>query len=113
MCVDNKLQKTIWDMYYPTCRYEKRVYISTEKTTSFFDCKKWNFCCNVSSIPFMDQKPTIMLFGGEGRHCFARKTSRNYEIEKLSPFLKNFLHQSQPSTSEPEPKKAEVILFLA
>ena len=35
-------------------------------------------------------------------HCSARKTSRDYE--KPSPFLKNFLRQSQPSTSEPEPK---------
>ena len=52
---------------------------------------------------FKDQKPTIMLFGGDGTHCFARKTSRDYE--RPSPFLKKFLRQSQPSTSEREPKK--------
>ena len=44
-----------------------------------------------------------MLFGGDGTHCFASKTSRDYE--KPSPFLKKFLRQSQSSTSEPEPKK--------
>ena len=57
---------------------------------------------------FKDQKPTLMLFGGDGSHCFARKTSRDYEKEKQSPFLKNFLRQSQPSTSEPEPKKVKM-----
>ena len=43
------------------------------------------------------------MIGGDGSHCFARKTSRDYE--KPSPFLKKFLRQSQPSTSEREPKK--------
>ena len=47
-----------------------------------------------------------MLFGGDGAHCFARKTSRDYE--KPSPFLKKFLRQSQPRTSEPEPKKVKM-----
>ena len=41
-----------------------------------------------------DQKPTIMLFGGDGAHFFARKTSRDYEKEKPSPFLKKFLRHS-------------------
>ena len=44
-----------------------------------------------------------MLFGGDGTRCFAKKSSRDYE--RPSPFLKNFLRQSQPSTSEREPKK--------
>ena len=61
----------------------------------------------------MDQRLTIMLFGGEGTHFFARKTRRDYEKENPSPFLKKFLRQSQPSTSEPEPKKAEVILYMS
>ena len=81
------------------------VYISTNKTTSFYDCKKCKASCNVLNIPFKEQKPTIMLFGGDGTHCFARKMSRDYE--RPSPFLKKFLRQSQPSTSEPEPKKVE------
>ena len=44
-----------------------------------------------------------MLFGGEGTHCFARKTSRDSEKEKPSPFSKKFLRQSQ----SPAPKKAK------
>ena len=101
LCVDIKVRETIGDVYCPTCRTEKCVYLSTNKTTSFYDCKNCKACCNVMNIPFRDQKPTIMLFGGF--HCFARKTSSDYE--KPSPFLKRFLRQSQPSTSEHEPKK--------
>ena len=105
LCLDNKVRETIGDVYCPTCRNEKCVYISTNKTTSFYDCKA---CCNVLNIASKDQKPTIMLFGGDGTHCFARKTSRDYGKEKPSPFLKNFLRQSQSSTSEPEPNKVKM-----
>ena len=101
MCVDNI--KTIEDVFCPTCRNEKCVYISTNKTASFYDFKKCKACCHVLNIHFRDQKPTIMLFGGDGTHCFARKTSRDYE--KPSHFLKKILRQSQPSTSEPVAKK--------
>ena len=100
--------KTIGDVYCPTCRNEKCVHFSTNKTTSFYECKKCNSCCHVLNIPCNDQKPTIMLFGGDGTHCFARKTSRDYEKEKPSPFLKNFLRQSQPSTAEPESERIKL-----
>ena len=108
MCVDNKGRETIGDVYCPTCRNEKCVYISTKKTTSFYDCKKCKACCNVLNIPFKEQKPTIRLFAGDGTHWFARKTSRDYEKEKPSPFLKTFSRQSQLSTFEPEPKKVKM-----
>ena len=113
LCVDNKVQETIGDVYCPTCRNEKCVYISTNKTTNLYDCKKCKACCHLFNIPFKDQKPTIMLFGGNGTHCFARKTIRDYEKEKPSPFLTKFLRQLQPSTSETEPKKVQVIPFMA
>ena len=105
MCVDNKVRETIGDVYCPTCINEKCVYISTNETTSFYDCKKCKACCNVLNILFRDQKPTIMSIGGDGTHSLARNTSRNYEKGKPSPFSKNFLRQSQPSTSELVPKK--------
>ena len=108
LCVDNKIRETIGDVYCPTCRNEKFVYISTNKTTSFYDCKKCKACCNALIIPFKDQKPTILLFGGDGIHCFARKASRDYEKGNPSPFLMNFLRQSQSSTSEPEPNKVKM-----
>ena len=112
LCVDKKGRETIRDVYCPTCRNEKCVYISTNKTTSFYDCKKCKACCNVLNIPFKYQKPTIMFFGGDGTQCFERKTSRDYEKEKPFPFLKEFLRQPDRSTSEHEPKKAEVIPFM-
>ena len=108
MCVDNKVQETIGDVYYPTCRNEKCVYIWTIETTSFYDCKKCKAGCHVLNIPFKDQKPTIMLVGGDGTYCFAKKTSRDYVKEKSFPFLKKILRQSQPSTSEIEPKKGQI-----
>ena len=98
LCVVNKVREIIGDVYGPACRNEKCVYISTNKNTSFYDCKKCKACCHVLNIPFNDQKPTIMLFGGDSTHCFARKTSRDYEKEKLSPFLKKDFRQSDPST---------------
>ena len=81
--------------------------------TSFYECRKCKAYCHILNIPFKDQKPTIMLFVGDGTNCFARKISRDYKKEKPSIFLKKFFHQSQPSTSEPEPKKAEVPPFMA
>ena len=56
-------------------------FLSTIKRTSFYDCEKCKACCHVLNIPFRDEKPTIRLFGGDGTHCFARKTSRDYEKE--------------------------------
>ena len=106
--MDNKVGETIEDVYCPTCSNEKCDYISNNKTTSFFDCKNCKACCNVLNIPFKDQKPKIMLFGGDGTHCSARKTSGNYEKEKPSAFLKKFLRKSQSSTSEHEPKKVKM-----
>ena len=108
LCVDNKVRETIGDVFCPTCRNEKCAYISAKKTTSFYDCKKCKACCNVLNISFKDQKPSIMLFGGDGTHCLARKRSRDYEKEKPCPFLKKFLRHSQLSTSEPEPKKVKI-----
>ena len=103
LCVDKI--KTFGDVYYPTCRNEKCVYLSTNNTISCYDCKKCRACCHFLNFPFRDQNTTIMLFGGDGTLCFARKTSRDYEKEKPSPFLKEFLRQSQPNPSEPVPKK--------
>ena len=108
MCVDKKVRKTIGDVYCPTCWNEKCVYISINKMTCFYHCKKCKACWNVLNIPFKEQKPTIMLYGGDGTHCFAKKTSRDYEKEKPSPFLKKVLRQSQPSAPEPEPKKVKM-----
>ena len=69
LCVD--IIKTIGDVYCPTCRNEKCVYLSTNKTTSFYGCIKCKACCHVLNIHFKDQKPTIMLFGSDGTHWWS------------------------------------------
>ena len=48
LCADNRVRETIGDVYCLTCRNEKRVYISTNKMTTFYDCKKCKACCNIS-----------------------------------------------------------------
>ena len=108
LCVDNRVRETIGDVYYPTCRNEKCVYISIKETTSFYDCKKCKACCNVLSIPFRDQKPTIMLFGGDGTHCFARKTSRDYEKRKPSPFFEEIFPPITNQHIRTCPKKGQI-----
>ena len=100
LCVDNQVRETIGDVYCPTCRKEKCVYISTNETTSFYDCKKCKACCNVLNIPLKDQKPTFMFLVVTVPIVY---TSRDYE--KPSPFLKKFLCQSHPSTSELNQKR--------
>ena len=85
LSVDNI--ETIGDVFCPTCRNEKCVYISTNKTTSFYDCKKCKACCHVLNIPFKDQKPTIILFGSDGTHCLHESRLRKMisMFEEISP----------------------------
>ena len=81
-CVDNKVQETIGDVYCPTCKNEKCVYISTNKATSFYDCKKCRACCNVLNIPSDDQNRqlcclvvTVHIVSQERRVATTRNTS--------------------------------------
>ena len=113
LCVDNKVKKTIGNVYCPTSRNEKCVYISTNKTTSFYHRKKCKKCCHVLNIPFKDQKPTILLFGAVGTHCFARKTSHDHQKENHLHFWRKFPanhNQAHPNLNQ---KKVEVIPFIA
>ena len=88
--VENKVQKIIGDVYCPTCKNKKCVYISAKKP-SFYDCKKSNSSCHVPKIQLKEQKSTLTSFGGDGTNCFAKKTNRN--CEKRFPYL-NFRGQS-------------------
>ena len=87
MCVDNKVGVTFGDVYCPTWRNEKCVYISTNKTTSFYDCKKSKACCNVLNFPFKDQKPTnvtVLLVLQESRVATTKKKTI-YIFGEISP----------------------------
>ena len=89
LCVGRKARETIGDVYCPTCRNGKCVYISTNKTTRFYDCKTCKACCNVLNVPLKDQKPTIMLFGGDCTHC-KKDESRLRKRKALSCFEEIF-----------------------
>ena len=82
---EKSIQDVIGDVYCPTCPNEKCVFLSTNKISSFYDCKKCKSCSDMLNISFKDQKLTIMLSGGDGIHCFARKASNDYEKVKPSP----------------------------
>ena len=84
-CVWTTKYKRLMEMCIVPHVETKSVYNSTNKTTSFYDCKKCNACCHVLNITFKDQKPTIMLVGGNGTVFFAKKSSRDYK-------KKNHLH---------------------
>ena len=101
------IQDVIGDLYRQTCPNEKCVSVSTNKYSSFYVCKKCEDCSHVLNIPFREQIPTLPFFGGDGTPCFARKTSRDYQKEKASPFLKSSIRQSQSATLEPVPKKGK------
>ena len=79
LCVDNI--KTIGDVYCPTC--PKCVYISTNKTTSFYDCKK---PAATSWIFFLGTKNRQLCCLMVMEHIVY--TSRDYE--KLSLFWRFF-----------------------
>ena len=110
LCVDNKILEFLGDLYCPTCENENCVYISTNKTSGFYDCKKCEASCYLLNIPFKKQKLTLTLFGGDGTCCCAKRTSRDYE--KSSPSLKIFLHLSQTTATEPKPKTDKVTPHL-
>ena len=101
-------------------------HVKTTKTgkTLFFFAKKIKLVPNKKLLlvlfqPTKHRKKEVCVENqvqgsiGDGTKCFARKTSHNYEKEKPSPFLKKLLRQSQPSTSEDEPKKTKIIPIVA
>ena len=76
----------IGDVYCPGryCSILKCVYVHTceEDSDNCYECVQCRACCHVLNILFKNQKPTIMLYGGDGAYCFAKKMRRDYEAEK-------------------------------
>ena len=95
-------EDVVGDVYRTKCDKEKFVFISTNESSekSFYYCKTIKTSFHVLSIPFEEQKLTMVLCGVDGTHCFPRKTSRDHEAEKLSSLLQNFSakhNQPQPN----------------
>ena len=110
---EKSLQDVIGDVYCPTYPDEKCVYLSTDKSSGFHDSKECKTCSHVLNPPFKDQKPTTMLVGCDGTHCFKGKTNRDYGKEKPARFLRKFIHQSDSSTPKSESTKANFFPFMA
>ena len=91
MYVDNKVRETIGDVYCPTCRNEKCVYIPTNKTTSFYDCKKCKTRCNTLNIHFKEKTRQLCCMAVtvhivlQERRVALRKRKTIYFFEEISP----------------------------
>ena len=101
------------------CGGEKCVYLTSfeEINKSNYECKQFKACSHVLNIPFKDQKPCVTLFGWT--YCFRKKTKSNYQKEKLSLLMRQYIHQSKLSTTkaeeaniEPVPKKAKILPYM-
>ena len=111
LSVDNI--KTIGSVYCPTCRNENCVDISTNKKTRLSDCKKREACCHVLKIPFKGQKPTIMLFGGDGTHCLHESRLRkaiSFFVEFSPPIT---VSRTEKGLERVQIRKKRILFLLA
>ena len=96
--------------YCPTCRNEKCVYNSNEKTTSFCDSKKCKTCCNVLNIPFTDQKPKLFCLAVTQHIALP---DRRVAITKKNPllFCRNFFANHNETRLNLNQKWQELFFF--
>ena len=64
-----KYKNLLRDLYCPTCGNVKCVFNSTNKTSSFYDCKKCEASCHLLNIQFKKQKLILTLLDGDGTCC--------------------------------------------
>ena len=118
---NQSIVQLIGDVICPNkkCRGKKWVYLTSfeEINKSTYDCKQWKACSDVLNIPFKDQKPCVTLVGWT--YCFRKKTDLDYQKEKLSPLMRQYIRQSKLSTAkaeeannEPVPKKAKILPYM-
>ena len=101
------------------CRGEKCVYLTSfeEFNTSTYQCKQCKACSHLLNLPFKDQKPCVTLF--VWNHCLRKKTKSDYQRQKISPLMRQYICQSKLSTTkaeeaniEPVPKNATILLYM-
>ena len=118
---DQGIVQLIGDVICPNkkSRGEKCVYLTSSKeiNKTTYECKQFKPCSHVLNIPFKDQKPCVPLFGWT--YCVRKKTKLDYQKEKLSPLMRQYIHQSKPSTTkaeeaknEPVPKKVKILPYV-
>ena len=115
---DHNIVELIGDAISPNkkCRGEKSAYITSFEgiNKSTYECKQCKGCIHVLNVPFKDQKPCVTLFCWT--YCFRKKKKLDYQKEKLSPLMRQFINQSILSTTkaeeannEPSPKKSKIL----
>ena len=118
---DQSIVELIGDVNCPNkkCRGDKCVYLSSfEKiNSSTYECKQCKACSHVLNFSFKDQKLGVTLFGWT--YCFRKKTNFDYQKEKLSPLMRQYIHQSKLSTKKaeeanrkPVPRKAKMLPYI-
>ena len=70
-------------------------------------------------IPFKEQKPIVTLFGGDVAYCIRRESKLDYQKEKISSLMRQYIRQSQLSTTKAEealielvPKQAKILPYM-
>ena len=108
LSVDNKVRETIGDVYCPTRRNEKCVYNSTNKTTSFYDCKKCKACCYVLKIPFNNRHTDNNVVWWWWYTLFCKKGESRLPKEKNNlHFWINFAANQFQANSNPHQTKTK------
>ena len=118
---DQSIVQLIGDVICPNkkCRGEKCVYLTSfeEINKSTYQCKQCKACNHVLNFPFKDQKSCVTFFGWT--YCFRKKTNSDYQKEKLSRLMRQYIRQSKLSTAkaeeaniEPFPKKAKILPYV-
>ena len=115
---DQSIMDLIGDVICPNkkSRGENCVYLTRfeEFNKSTYECKLCKACSHVLNILFKDQKAYANLFCWT--YCFGKRTKLDYQKKKLSPLMRQYIHQSNLSTTkteeannDPVPKKCKDI----
>ena len=101
----------IGEVICPNKKYrgERSVYLTSfEKINkSTYECKQCIACSHVLKIPLKHQKPCVSLFGWT--YCFKKKTNLDYQKEKLSSLMRQYILQSKLSTTKAEEANIEPV----
>ena len=100
-------------MYCPTCRNEKRVFFSTIKISSFYDCKKCKACCHVSNNPFKVQISIILIVWWQSHSFFCQKDESWLQKWKTNSFFEEFSPPTTINHTQTKAKKGKILPFLA
>ena len=73
LCVDNKVQETTGNVQFRTCKNERCVYISTNTTSSFYDCKNCKAWCQVLNVPSWTKNWQLCCFAPMALMVFSKR----------------------------------------